>query len=95
MTISSKAEAECKRLTFPEQNAKLLIALRRAQSFASKLHRWCWFLDPQDEVDRKDQAARRRTAIKEIAEADKHDWLDKDAHDKAKATTYTTWRRER
>ena len=74
-----------KRLTFPEQNAKLLIAFRRAQSFASKLHRWCWFLDPQDEVDRKDQAARRRTAIKEIAESDKHDWLGEDAHAKAKA----------
>lgn len=80
-----KAKAECKRLPFPEQNTKLLIAFRRAQSFASKLHRWCWFLDPQDEVDRKDQAARRRTAIKEIAEADKHDWLDDDAHAKAKA----------
>jgi len=81
----SKAEEECERLTFPEQNTKLLIAFGRAQSFASKLHRWCWFLDPQDDVDRKDQAARRRTAIKEIAEADKHEWLDEQAHTKAKA----------
>jgi hypothetical protein len=82
---SSKAEEACKRLTFPEQNTKLLIALRRAQSFASRLHRWCWFLDPQDKVERKDQPSRRRTAIKEIAEADAHEWLNKDAHSKAKA----------
>lgn len=79
------AKAECGRLTFPEQNTKLLIALRRAQSFAGKLHRWCWFLDPQDDVERKDQAARRRTAIREIAEADEHEWLENDALAKAKA----------
>ncbi len=81
---AAKAETECSRLTFPEQNMKLLIALRRAQSYAGKLHRWCWFLDPQDETDREDQATRRRTAIKEIAETDEHEWLDKAAHDKAK-----------
>ena len=31
-------------LTFPEQNDKLLIAARRAQSRVARLHRWCWFL---------------------------------------------------
>ena len=78
------ADALRKHLTFPLQNAKMLIALRRAQSFASRLHRWCWFLDPQDEKNRKDQASRRKTAIKEIAEADEHPWLDKEAHQLAK-----------
>ncbi|RMF09682.1 MAG: hypothetical protein D6763_07420 [Alphaproteobacteria bacterium] len=72
------------RVPFPDQNTKLLIALRRAQSFASKLHRWIWFLDPKDGVKREDQAKRRRIAIKEIAESDPHEWLSKDAHDKAK-----------
>jgi hypothetical protein len=31
-------------LTFPEQNDKLLIAMRRYQSRIARLHRWCWFL---------------------------------------------------
>ncbi len=31
-------------LSFPEQNDKLLIAARRAQSRVARLHRWCWFL---------------------------------------------------
>jgi hypothetical protein len=31
-------------LTFPEQNDKLLIALRRYQSKLARLHRWIWFL---------------------------------------------------
>jgi hypothetical protein len=81
----AKAAVECERLTFPLQNTKLLIALRRAQSFASKLHRWCWFLDPQDEKAREDQPVRRRTAIKEIAEADNHQWLDDKTREMAKA----------
>jgi hypothetical protein len=68
--------------TFPEQNSKLLVALRRAQSFAAKLHRWCWYLNPKEE--RKDQAERRRIAIKEIAEADAHDWLPPEAQAWAK-----------
>jgi hypothetical protein len=32
------------RLSFPEQNDKLLVAARRAQSRVARLHRWCWFL---------------------------------------------------
>lgn len=80
-----EAETLSQKVSFPDQNTKLLIALRRAQSFAGKLHRWIWFLDPQDEVKREDQPKRRRTAIKEIAESDPHEWLNKDAHDKAKA----------
>jgi len=31
-------------LSFPEQNDKLLVATRRAQSKAARLHRWFWFL---------------------------------------------------
>jgi hypothetical protein len=35
-------------LTFPEQNDKLLIAMRRYQSRIARLHRWCWFLKGED-----------------------------------------------
>ena len=35
-------------LSFPEQNDKLLIAMRRYQSRAARLHRWCWFLKGDD-----------------------------------------------
>lgn len=31
-------------LSFPEQNDKLLVSARRAQSRVARLHRWCWFL---------------------------------------------------
>jgi len=31
-------------LSFPQQNDKLLVAMRRYQSRISRLHRWCWFL---------------------------------------------------
>ncbi len=41
-------------LTFPEQNDKLLIAARRAQLRAARLHRWCWFL--ADEAKRSEAA---------------------------------------
>jgi hypothetical protein len=71
-----------KRLMFPDQNAKLLVALRRVQSFAGRLHRWCWFLNTKGE--RKDHAQRQRTAIKEIAEADPHPWLSASTHEAAK-----------
>ncbi|MBL9179466.1 MAG: type V CRISPR-associated protein Cas12b [Verrucomicrobiaceae bacterium] len=67
---------------YPEQNYKLLVTLRRAQSFAAKLHRWCWYLAPNEE--RKDQEERRRIAIKEIAEADAHEWLPSQTHENAK-----------
>ena len=49
-------------LSFPEQNDKLLIALRRYQSRIARLHRWCWFL----KGDEKQQS----TARTEIAECD-------------------------
>ena len=31
-------------LSFPEQNDKLLVGMRRYQSRISRLHRWCWFV---------------------------------------------------
>ncbi|MCI0541270.1 MAG: type V CRISPR-associated protein Cas12b [Verrucomicrobiales bacterium] len=51
-----------KELSFPEQNDKLLIALRRFQSRISRLHRWCWFL----KGDNKQQ----KSAYEEIAECE-------------------------
>lgn len=35
-------------LSFPEQNDKLLIAMRRFQSRIARLHRWCWMLGGND-----------------------------------------------
>lgn len=35
-------------LSFPEQNDKLLVAMRRYQSRIARLHRWCWFLSGGD-----------------------------------------------
>jgi hypothetical protein len=35
-------------LSFPEQNDKLLVAMRRYQSRIARLHRWCWFLKGDD-----------------------------------------------
>ncbi len=49
-------------LSFPEQNDKLLIAMRRYQSRISRLHRWCWFLKGDDK--------QQRTAWKEIVECE-------------------------
>lgn len=49
-------------LSFPEQNDKLLIAMRRYQSRIARLHRWCWFL----QGDGKQQD----TARAEIAECE-------------------------
>lgn len=46
-------------LSFPEQNDKLLVAARRAQSRVALLHRWCWFLGDEK---------KRLTAIAEIRE---------------------------
>lgn len=51
-------------LSFPEQNDKLLIAARRAQSQLARLHRWCWFL-----TDRKHQSKLADTLV-EIAACD-------------------------
>lgn len=49
-------------LSFPEQNDKLLVALRRYHSRIARLHRWCWLLN--DSEDRK------KIAWKELAECD-------------------------
>ena len=50
------------RLSFPEQNDKLLVAMRRFQSRIARLHRWCWFLRGDDR--------QQSTAREEIAECD-------------------------
>jgi hypothetical protein len=49
-------------LSFPEQNGKLLIAMRRYQSRISRLHRWCWFL--------KGEEKQQKSACVEIAECE-------------------------
>lgn len=49
-------------LSFPEQNDKLLVAMRRYQSRAARLHRWCWFLIGDDK--------QQSTARIEIAECE-------------------------
>ncbi|MDB6029195.1 MAG: hypothetical protein JWM68_5418 [Verrucomicrobiales bacterium] len=49
-------------LSFPEQNGKLLIALRRYQSRLSLLHRWCWFLKGDDK--------QQKSAWEEICECE-------------------------
>lgn len=36
------------RLSFPEQNDKLLVALRRAQKRLAECHRWAWMLGEED-----------------------------------------------
>lgn len=49
-------------LSFPEQNGKLLVAMRRYQSRVARLHRWCWFLKGDDK--------QKQTACDEIAECE-------------------------
>ncbi len=49
-------------LSFPEQNDKLLVAMRRYQSKLARLHRWCWFLQGDDK--------QRDTAWKEVFECE-------------------------
>jgi hypothetical protein len=49
-------------LSFPEQNSKLLIALRRYQSRISRLHRWSWFL--------KGEEKHQKSAFDEIVECE-------------------------
>jgi len=49
-------------LTFPEQNDKLLIAMRRYQSRIARLHRWCWFLKSEDK--------QQKSAWEDISECD-------------------------
>lgn len=52
-----------RRLTFPEQNDKLLIAARRCQARLRRLHRWCCFLADA-------QGGKREVAFREIAECE-------------------------
>jgi len=49
-------------LSFPEQNDKLLVAMRRYQSRIARLHRWCFFLKGDDK--------QQKTAWGEIAECE-------------------------
>jgi len=49
-------------LSFPEQNTKLLVAMRRFQSRISRLHRWCWFLKGEDK--------QQKSAWEEIGECE-------------------------
>lgn len=51
-----------KRLTLPEQNDKLLVAMRRYQSRIARLHRWCWFLKGEDK--------QQKAALKDIGECE-------------------------
>jgi hypothetical protein len=39
-------------LSFPEQNTKLLVAARRAQSRMARLHRWAWFIADDAHTER-------------------------------------------
>ena len=54
-----------KGLSFPEQNDKLLVALRRYQGRIARLHRWCWFLCGDD----KQKKASARQEIIECRDA--------------------------
>lgn len=49
-------------LSFPEQNDKLLVAMRRFQSRAARLHRWCFFLSGDNK--------KQDTAREEICDCD-------------------------
>lgn len=49
-------------LSFPEQNDKLLVAMRRYQSRIARFHRWCWFLQGEDK--------QQKTAWDEIADCE-------------------------
>jgi hypothetical protein len=62
-------------LTFPEQNAKLLVAARRAQSRVRTLHRWCWFLADE---------AKRSEAFKEMSECEDERLLSAAEREQAK-----------
>lgn len=50
-------------LSFPEQNSKLLVATRRAQSRMARLHRWAWFLADEGLTERIKNA---RTEIADV-----------------------------
>jgi hypothetical protein len=60
--LSLLAEGWRDLLSFPEQNDKLLVAMRRYQSRIARLHRWCWFLKGDDK--------QQKTAWDEIGECE-------------------------
>jgi hypothetical protein len=66
-------------LSFPQQNGKLLVAMRRYQSRIARLHRWCWFLKGDDKQKQTacDEIAEcedtRLISAEQIAQAKKHD----------------------
>jgi len=63
-------------LSFPEQNGKLLIAVRRYQSRISRLHRWCWFL--------KSDEKQQQSAFEEISECEDNRLISMEQRDAAK-----------
>lgn len=65
-----------KLLSFPEQNDKLLVAMRRYQSRIARLHRWCWFLKGDDK--------QQMTAWKEIEECEDTRLISAELRDQAK-----------
>lgn len=65
-----------KELSFPEQNGKLLIAVRRYQSRISRLHRWCWFL--------KGDEKQKTAAFEEIGECEDTRLIATEQRDAAK-----------
>jgi hypothetical protein len=54
-------------LSFPEQNSKLLVAARRAQSRMARLHRWAWFLADESHAERIKSARAEITDIRKDA----------------------------
>lgn len=64
--------SQIEELSFPEQNDKLLVAARRAQSRLARLHRWCWLLG--DESMRQKAADEIREALQKNP-AGKESWL--------------------
>ena len=77
--LSLLAEGWRSLLSFPEQNDKLLVAMRRYQSRIARLHRWCWFLKGDDKQQKSawDEIAdcedTRLISGEQIAQAKKHD----------------------
>jgi hypothetical protein len=65
-----------KLLSFPEQNDKLLVAMRRYQSRIERLHRWCFFL----KGDNKQQD----TAWKEVQDCEDTRLISSGQRDQAK-----------
>jgi hypothetical protein len=63
-------------LSFPQQNDKLLVAMRRYQSRIARLHRWCFLLKGDDN--------HQKTAFNEIAESEDSRLISVEQRDQAK-----------